>query len=82
MRTYQPTVVGSTRKIVVIACLPQNSVAQIAQISELPTVRGAPAHSVATGPGPTATHLPLAPATIDKTKIEPLSALRHALAEH
>jgi hypothetical protein len=37
MRTYQPTVV--------IACLPQASVAQIAQISELPTVRGARRHT-------------------------------------
>jgi hypothetical protein len=27
------------------------------------------------------THLPPAPATIDKTEIEPLSALRHTLAE-
>ena len=52
MRTYQPTVVGSTRKIVVIACLPQASIAQIAQISELPTVRGAPAHSVSYWPRP------------------------------
>jgi len=52
MRTYQPTVVGSTRKIVRIACLPQTSVAQIAQISELPTVRGAPAHSVSYWPRP------------------------------